>query len=58
LIPAVYHESDDPDRLIPTFLRPEWIQIVVAGNPDMYYQRGYMNYQAHGAPVTRVIESR
>jgi hypothetical protein len=58
LIPAVYHESDDPDRLIPTFLRPEWIQIIVAGNPDMYYQRGYMNYQAHGAPVTRLVEGR
>jgi hypothetical protein len=55
VLPAVYHRSDDPDRLIPVFLRPEWIQVVVAGNPAGYYQRGYMNYHAHGAPVTKAI---
>src|SRR5271155_5524204 len=54
VLPAVYLKSDDPDRLIPTFIRAEWIQIVLAGNPDMYYQRGYMNSHAPGAPVTRI----
>ncbi len=57
-LPATYHESDDPDRLIPTFLRPEWIQIIISGSADMYYQRAYMNYHAHGAPVTRIVPAR
>ena len=56
-IPALYAESSDPTRLIPAFMRPEWIDIVVAGSRDFYYQRGYMNYQAHGAPVTKLLES-
>lgn len=54
-IPPEYHESDDPDRLVSTFVRPENLRIVVAGNPDMYWQRGFMNNHTHGAPVTRIV---
>ena len=46
------------DRLTPTFLRPDWIQIVVAGNADMFYQRGYPDYHAHREPVTRRVDVR
>jgi hypothetical protein len=42
VLPAVYHESDDPERLVPLFVRPEWIGIVVAGAPTTFF-RGYMN---------------
>jgi hypothetical protein len=53
---SYYHESDDPDRLIPVFLAPEWTGLVVAGNPDMYWQQGFVSNHAFGAPVTKVIE--
>nr|WP_018636337.1 hypothetical protein [Parafrankia elaeagni] len=49
--------SDDPDRLIPTLLRPEDLRIVVAGNPDMYWQRGFCGH-VHGNPVTKLIVPR
>src|SRR5438128_12494315 len=41
--PAIYHESDDPNRLVPAFMKPEWIQIVLAGDPARNQARGYMN---------------
>jgi hypothetical protein len=55
LLPPEFHESNDPDRLVSTFVRPEAIRIVVAGNPDMYWQRGIMNNFSHGAPVTKLV---
>jgi hypothetical protein len=55
LLPPEFHESDDPDRLISAFIRPEAIQIVVAGNPDMYWQRGIISNFSHGAPVTKLV---
>jgi hypothetical protein len=54
-IPPDFHTSDDPDRLIPVFLTPESIRIIVTGHPNLHFQRGYMNNHAQGAAVTRVI---
>jgi hypothetical protein len=56
-IPETYVASADPKRLIPAFMRPEWIDIVVAGSRDFYYQRGYLNYSSHGAPVTKAVDA-
>jgi hypothetical protein len=55
-LPPVFHESDDPARLVPVFITPESIRIIVAGNPDMYWQRGFVNNHAQGAPVTKIIK--
>ena len=33
-LPAVFAESDDPDRLVPIVTRPERIMIAVAGDPN------------------------
>lgn len=55
VLPDVYHLSDDPDRLVPLFVRPEWIRIVVAGAPTTCY-RGYMNNHEQGVPATRKVE--
>lgn len=55
LIPHEFVESSDPDRLIPSIVRPEWVRFVVAGNPGMYWQRGYMSH-GHGASVTKVVQ--
>lgn len=54
-IPSLFHESDDPNRLIPVFLRPEDIAIVVSGRPKEGYQRGFINNHGHGVRTTKVI---
>ena len=51
-----YWESDDPDRLVRVFMRPEWIEIVVAGDPARNQARGYMNNHEQGAPVSRAVQ--
>jgi hypothetical protein len=57
ILPPEFHESDDPDRLVSTFVRPEAIRLVVAGNPDMYWQRGIVTNFSHGAAVTKLVHS-
>jgi hypothetical protein len=54
-LPPSFAVSDDPERLLPVFIRPEWIGIVVAGNPGKAWQRGYMNNHEQGPPVTKRI---
>lgn len=54
-IPPDFLRSTDPDRMIPSFVRPEWTRIIVAGNPDMYWQRGYVSNHVQGRPTTRII---
>jgi hypothetical protein len=56
LIPQDFVQSTDPDRLIPTIVRSEWVRFVVAGNPGMYWQRGYMSH-GHGSSVTKVVQA-
>ena len=55
MLPPDFHESDDPDRLVSTFVSPERVRIVCAGNPAQYWQRGIMT-AFPGAPVTRLVE--
>ncbi len=50
-----YAQSDDPDRLVPMFVRPEWIGIVVAGSAARNQSRAYVNNHAQGAPVARRV---
>lgn len=55
-IPTIYHESSDPDRMIPVFIKPEWIGVVVSGDPGRNRSRGYIQNHEQGAPVSRKIE--
>jgi hypothetical protein len=55
LLPPAYHESDDPDRLIPVFQRPEWIGIVVAGDWGRNQSRGYVCNHVQGPPTSKRI---
>jgi hypothetical protein len=55
-IPNIYYESSDPDRLIPVFIKPEWIGVVVSGDPGRNRSRGYIQNHEQGPPVSRVIE--
>lgn len=55
IIPKIYHESDDPERLVPVFQKPEWIGIVVAGDPGRNQSKGYCSNHVQGPPVSRKI---
>lgn len=55
LLPKEYCESSDPERLIRIFLRPDWIGIVVSGDPGRNQSRGYMQNQKQGPPVSKRI---
>lgn len=55
VLPPVYHESDDAERMVPLFVRPEWIRVVVAGAPTTCF-RGYMNNHEQGVPATRKVQ--
>jgi len=50
-----YCESDDPGRMVPVFQKPEWIGIVISGDPDRNQSKGYINNHEQGAPVSRKI---
>jgi len=56
VLPATFAQSDDPDRLIPTFIAPEMTGIVVSGREGAGWQRGLINNHRHGQPVTRRID--
>lgn len=55
LLPPAYHESDDPDRLIPVFQRPEWIGIVIAGDWGRNQSKGYVCNHVQGVPTSRKV---
>jgi hypothetical protein len=55
IIPHVYHDSDDPERLIPVFPRPGEIGIVVAGDPGRNQSKGYCNNHLQGPPVSKKV---
>jgi len=54
--PPAYVESTDPDRLVPVFSKPEWIGLMLAGDPEKNQSRGFVNNHEQGAPVSRRVE--
>jgi hypothetical protein len=55
LLPAMYAESDDPERPIPLLRRPEWTKIVVAGDPGRNQSKVYVNNHEQGPPVSKRV---
>ncbi|MFH1485945.1 MAG: hypothetical protein ABIH46_07735 [Chloroflexota bacterium] len=55
LISRDFCQSEDPDRLVPVFLRPEWIGIVVSGDPGRNQSKGYVQTQKQGVPVSKKV---
>jgi hypothetical protein len=55
-IPAEYHESDDPNRLVRVFVKPEWIQLVVSGDPGRNQSKAYIQNHRQGIPVSKPIK--
>jgi hypothetical protein len=56
LISHLYCESDDPERMVPVFLKPEWIGIVVSGDSGRNRSRGYVQNHEQGPPVSKRIQ--
>ena len=55
VLPARYHESDDPHRLVPVFVNPGSIGIVIAGDPGRNQSKGYVQNHKHGRRVSKRI---
>ncbi len=53
--PALYAESDDPERRLPMLLREEWTTIVIAGDPGRNQSRIYINNHDQGPSVSKRI---
>lgn len=56
LLPPQYRETTDPERLVPVFLRPEYIGIVLAGDPLRNQARGFVSSTIDGMRVSKRIE--
>lgn len=51
-----YSVSDDPNRRVPVLLRPEWTNILVAGDPGRNQSRYYINNHEQGRPTSRLVQ--
>lgn len=56
VLPEVFAESDDPDRLVPIVTRPERIMIAVAGDPSRTNAYAFANDGPHGWWTARPID--
>lgn len=56
VVPEVFAESDDPDRLVPIVTRPERIMIAVAGDPNRTNAYAFSNDGPHGWWTARAID--
>jgi hypothetical protein len=56
LIPEQYGKSEDPERMVPVFLKAEWIGVVVSGDSGRNRSRGYVQNHEQGPPVSKSIE--
>ena len=55
VLPPEYAASGDPDRPVPVFVKPEWIGIVVAGDPGRNQSKGYCNNHIQGGRVSKRV---
>jgi hypothetical protein len=55
ILPPEYALSENPERLVPVFIRPEWIGVVVAGDPGKEQSKAFVNNHRHGPPTSRRI---
>jgi len=55
IISKNYSQSHDPNRLVPAFIRPEWIGIVVSGDPGRNQCKGFVQNHNQGPPISKKI---
>jgi hypothetical protein len=51
-----YLESEDPERQVPVFPNPDWIGIVVAGDPGRNQSKMYCSNHIQGPPVSKAVQ--
>ena len=56
MIPALFHASDDPERMVPPVFRPADFQVVVTGDPLRTNAYVFAHNGRIGFPVTRRID--
>jgi len=55
LVSKEYCLSEDPERMVPVFIKPEWIGIIVSGDPGRARCRGYVQNHEQGPPVGKKV---
>ncbi|MBI4190393.1 MAG: hypothetical protein HY525_07620 [Betaproteobacteria bacterium] len=50
-----YASSADPNREVPVMIKPEWLGIVVSGDPGRNQSKAYINNHIHGQRVSRLV---
>jgi hypothetical protein len=55
IVSTAYSQSDDPDRLVPAFIKPEWIGIVVSGDPGRNQSKGIVQNHDQAPPISKKI---
>jgi len=55
IVSDAYVQSNDPDRLVPAFIRPEWIGIVVSGDPGRNQSKGFVQNHAQAPPISKKV---
>ncbi|HEY7591540.1 MAG TPA: hypothetical protein VH969_00175 [Actinophytocola sp.] len=54
--PAEYADAEETGRPVRALMRPDWIDVVVAGNPGRNQSRAYLGNHGQGMPVSRRVE--
>ena len=56
ILPPSYTESKDPQRLVNVLIKPEMVEILIAGDPGRNQSRAYMSNHVQGPPTSRKVE--
>ena len=56
ILPPSYTASKDPQRLVNVLIKPEMVEILVAGDPGRNQSRAYMSNHVQGPPTSRKVE--
>jgi hypothetical protein len=56
ILPPAYAASSDPQRLLNVIIKPEMVEILVAGDPGRNQSRAYMSNHVQGPPTSRRVE--
>ena len=56
ILPPQYAESGDPQRLVNVIIKPEMVEILVAGDPGRNQSRAYMSNHLQGPTTSRRVE--
>ncbi len=55
ILPPAYTASTDPERLVNVIIKPEMVEILIAGDPGRNQSRAYMSNHVQGPPTSRRV---